>query len=137
MKEKIIGYSFLIIGIIIIIYSAISVYSVFTGKKQAYPLFDFKSISLNTSNLINQNLPAEIQQLLSQTSSSQQTEIIPAAALNNSSNIFAHLILMGFMATIGFKISSLGIMLIRPIKVKLNQKEESEPGVIAKQNQPN
>jgi hypothetical protein len=38
-------------------------------------------------------------------------------------NIFAHLALMGFVSSAAFKIGRLGVMMIRPIKVRLNQEK--------------
>lgn len=128
MTEKIIGYVLLIIGVVIIIFSAISVWGVFTKKTQPVQLFNFEGISLDVGGIVQQNLsqslPPEAAGLLKQQASSQPTEIIPPDLINDSSNIFAHLILMGFIASIGFKIASLGVMLVRPVVVKLKAKEE-------------
>ena len=59
------------------------------------------------------------------TQSTQKTELISALMLNESSNLFAHLMLMGFMASIGSKIAALGVSMVRPIVVKLKAKEEA------------
>lgn len=122
MPEKIIGYALLIIGIVIIVFSAISVWGVFTKKVQPVQLFNFKGVSLDLGGVISQNLPQEAKSLVKP---SAPTEIISADFINDSSNIFAHLILMGFLASIGFKLASLGVMMIRPIVVKLKAKEET------------
>lgn len=126
MSEKIIGYLLLILGIGIIIYSAISVYRVFTNKAKPVALFNFPPISLDLGSSLTASLPPELKQALNQQPlPSQKTEIFPAEILNSNMNIFAHLILMGFMASIGFKIASLGVMFLRPIVVKLKAKEET------------
>lgn len=125
MQDKFIGYLLLFIGIIIIISSAFNTYQVFTKKTAPIQLFSFNGISLNPSQLFP-NLPtsSENSQLLKQKSTSEnKVEIISSDMVNFSSNIFAHLMLMGFLATIGFKIASLGIMLIRPVVVHLKAKE--------------
>lgn len=125
MSEKIIGYLLLVVGILIIVASAFSTYAVYTDKTEPVKLFHFKPISLNTNEIIAANLPAEMSgSLTQQPTQVQQTELIPAEMLNDTTNIFAHLFLMGFIASVGYKIASLGTQLIRPIVVKMKAKEE-------------
>ncbi len=121
MSEKIIGYSLLIIGILVIVFSGVNVWGVFTKKTQPVQLFNFKGVSLDLGGVISQSLPQEAKGLVKP---SVPTEIIPPDLINDSSNIFAHLVLMGFIASIGFKLASLGVMMVRPIVVKLKAKEE-------------
>ena len=135
MTEKILGYLLLTIGIITIVLSGASVYSVFTKKSTPVAVFNFKSISIDMGQLlpsnlsIPENLPPEVASLLKSedqpTNKTQKAEILPAEILNTTSNLFAHLLLMGFIASIGFKLASLGIMLVRPIKVKLNTEKSA------------
>lgn len=119
MAEKITGYLLLLIGITIIVLSGYSVYSVFTKQSQPVKLFNFNGISINVGQIVMGNLPADVAQFAPKNQSPQTTEIISPQMLNDSSNIFAHYILMGFIASLGFKLASLGVMLIRPIVVKL------------------
>lgn len=125
MSEKIIGYILLVVGIMIILTSAISTYSVYTKKNEPVKLFSFRSISLNTNEIIAANLPVEMSGLLAQQPTQvQQTELIPAEMLNETTNVFAHLFLMGFIASVGYKIATLGTQLIRPIVVKMRTNED-------------
>ena len=123
MSEKIIGYILLILGLIIIFFSGFSVYQVFTKQAKPAQLFNFKGIGLDTSSIISNSLPPEFAQMVPKNSGGATQEIIPPALLNESSNIFAHLMLMGFLMSLGAKIASLGIQLVRPIVVKLKTKE--------------
>lgn len=133
VTEKILGYILLVTGILIILFAGLSVYNVFTKKITPVKLFDFKAVSIDASKLIPQNsiptenVPPEIAKLLPKNSSTNtevyKTEILPADMINDTSNIFAHLLLMGFIASIGFKLAQLGTMLVRPIMVKLKAKE--------------
>lgn len=122
MSEKILGYILLALGIMIIIYSAISVYMVFTKQSRPVELFDLPAVSLNANQLLSGALPPEAQGLLQQ-SSGTKAELVSAELLNETSNIFAHLMLMGFLASIGAKLASLGTQLVRPIVVHLKAKE--------------
>lgn len=124
MNEKVIGYSLIIVGILTILFSATSVYLVFTKKSEPVKLFTLQGIGLDLGNLFSDSLPPEATQLLNQNrGKSTRTEIISADLINDTSNIFAHLLLMGFIASIGYKLASLGVMLVRPIVVKLKSKE--------------
>ena len=104
-------------------------------------LFRFQSISIDSSQLVNQTydlnmegLPPEQVALLEQVfdqqkqTTSQKIEILPAEILNQTTNVFGHLILMGFIASIGYKVAGLGVLLIRPIVVKL--KEDKMPSQV-------
>lgn len=124
MNEKTIGYSLIIVGIVTILFSATSVYLVFTKKSEPVKLFNFKGIGLDVGGFFADSLPPEASQMLSQNrGKSPSTEIISADLINDTSNIFAHLFLMGFVASVGYKLASLGVMLVRPIVVKLKAKE--------------
>ncbi|MCL4397588.1 hypothetical protein M1403_01020 [Patescibacteria group bacterium] len=118
MTEKVIGYFLLAIGIIFIIVAALSVFQVFTGAAKPVQLFQTQGIFLNLGQSLTGSLPAQLTRGIS----SPSTEIIPASLINDSANLFAHIVLMGFLAGIGQKLASLGIQLIRPIVVKLNER---------------
>jgi len=101
--EKVVGYILLAFSVVVIIGTAVNTYSVFIGRARPVDVFDF----LGGLNL----LPA----------AAQTGSGVDSASLSRSLNVFAHLFLMGFISSAAFKIGSLGVMMVRPIKVKLNQ----------------
>ena len=115
--EKILGYTLLIIGLLIIAYSAINVINVFQGKTEPINLFSFDSISIDLGGLTD--LPNTKDTNLKQ-------ELVQADLLNKPINIATHLFLMSFIVTIGFKVAQLGTMLVRPVKVRLLRKGDVE-----------
>jgi len=117
MSEKIIGYSFITIGIILIGFAIFSVYSVFTGKMVPFELFKFEGVSMPLSAFMGGEVPPGIEL--------PEIEIFPAEVLNSTTNTIAHLFLMGFLAGTGQKIASLGVNLVRPIVVKMEKKMPS------------
>lgn len=126
MTEKILGYVLLVAGIIAISLSGVNVYQVFSKRIKPVQFFDFKGISLDTSQIIANSLPPEAALMMQQgNTKAVPTEIIPGDILNDSSNLFAHLMLMGFIASLGFKVGQLGTYLMRPIEVKV--KGQLEP----------
>lgn len=100
MSEKVVGYTLLIVGLIVIVFAAINIFAVFTGKAEPVQLFNFAPVVLT---LIPGTKP---------------TELFPARDLNQMANISAQLFLMGFLAGIGQKLASLGVQLVRPIVIK-------------------
>jgi hypothetical protein len=102
---------------IFFLFSGVSVINVFTGKTQAYDLFSLPAISMNLSKMAEQSMSPD---------ANLEQELIAADIINQPTNIIAHLLFMGFVATVGFKIAQLGIMLVRPIKVKLIGKAVNE-----------
>jgi len=113
--EKTIGYALLVIGLVAIFYSAFNVYAVFTGITKPFILFNFGAIKIDLGKFIIQS-PSD--QNLSQ-------DIVPAELLNSPMNYIAHILLMGFIASTGLKIASIGTYLIRPIKIKVTQEKKS------------
>jgi len=129
--EKTIGYSLLLVGISTIIFSVISIYLVFTGKKQVPQIFTFESpsFSLPGANLTAPQLDLssieipgiDLQKLMpevtpDQGSETQEIKFIPDELLNTMVNISIFLMLMSFISGSGTKIASLGINLIKEIK---------------------
>jgi hypothetical protein len=114
---KIIGYILLLLGLGQIAFSGLNIYQVFTGQVKPIKTFELHGVSLDFSTLV----PPDI--LNSQTS--PKTEIISSSTINDISNLTAHYLLISFLASLGFKVSSLGIQLLRPIEVKLKTASES------------
>jgi hypothetical protein len=134
MAEKAVGYVLLLAGIATIIFAALSVYFVFTKRQEPIQLFNFRGISINADQLNGSvqdidtgSLPPEqaaiVEQILKPQKKSEPTkiEIMPADILNDTSNVFAHIIFMGFIASLGYKVANLGTNLLRPVVVKLKE----------------
>lgn len=124
MSQKITGYVLLIVGICLMAFALNSVYNVFTQKVEPVQLFDFPGISLNLDQGTNIVLPQEVKDSgieISQAKPAAQ-EIVSPQILNQSSNIFAHIILMGFMVNVGFKVAMLGVETNREVKVTVSNR---------------
>jgi hypothetical protein len=125
MSEKVIGYILLFVGLFVIFFSGLDVWQVFTKQKQPIQLFNLKGVTIDPSAFTPQvNVPEGMEQFIQKPSSTKGVEIIPSDMLNLSSNLFAHLMLMGFIASIGAKIAMLGTQMIRPITVKLREAQD-------------
>jgi hypothetical protein len=49
-------------------------------------------------------------------------DVLPAEALNATTNTLSHLFLMGFMVSLGYKLAMLGVNLVRPVVVRIEGK---------------
>lgn len=125
MSEKIIGYVLLAFGVSLLLLSAFEVYSVFTGKTSPYPIFNLSPVLLDLSSLVTIDLPEEQLRALKD-KNNLKTELVSSDVLNKPLNLFAFIIFMGFIANIGFKLASLGVMFLRPIKINLKTKGSEE-----------
>lgn len=103
MSEKVIGYSLLVVGIIIIVFAAVNILAVFTGQAQPVQLFNFSPMAIALAPGM------------------KPVELFSARDLNQTANITAQLFFMGFIASIGQKLASLGVQLVRPIVVKFKE----------------
>lgn len=116
MNEKMVGYILLFTGIFIILFSGFSVYGVFSKKTKPVQFFTIGSVPIEIP-IAGQNVDKEI---------SGGGISIPAEVIQDPLNSFAHLALMMFIGGVGFKIASLGTILVRPVVVKLKSKESSD-----------
>lgn len=124
MSEKSVGYLLLIIGILMILGSALGVFWVFSGKAQTFQVFDLPPITLDLSGLMQAENPDS--QIAPQ--ANLETELVKSDVLNKPLNLIAYLLFMGFMLNVGFKIATLGVQLVRPIKVTMKgEKSILEP----------
>lgn len=103
MTEKVVGYTLLVVGLIVIVFAAVNIFAVFTGKAEPVQLFNFAPVAVA---LVPGTKPLEL---------------FSAHDLNQTANLGAQLLLMGFLAGIGQKLASLGVQLVRPIVIKTKE----------------
>lgn len=116
MGDRVFGYILIVAGIVVMMLAATSVYSVFTGSSQPFALFNFKPVSIPL-NILVPEMPVQ--------RNAANFEIFPAEILNSTTNTLAHLFLMGFVVSVGFKLAMIGVNLVRPITVKMDGKKVS------------
>ena len=121
MNERVTGYSLLAMGIVIMLFAVIQVYLVFTNKIQPPSIFQARALSVDLAKLLTSSQP----QIPKQPSSAPQgqLEFLSAKNVNQSLNMSLHFFLMSFVLGFGFKISSLGVMLLRPVTVKMKEEK--------------
>jgi hypothetical protein len=129
MPEKVLGYVLLTVGLVVITFTAWNVWQVFSGKAEPVQIFNFEGISLDPSQFTPQiNVPEGMEGLIPQRSQkSEPVEFISPEYLNETANLFAHIMLMGFIASIGGRFASIGVQLMRPIEVKLREAKPQNP----------
>jgi hypothetical protein len=112
MTEKVVGYLLLASGVIIILLAALSVYMVFTAKSQPASFIKPGPVVLDLQ------LPADPAGEMTVNVPLDVSKIMPVAPLTN---IFIHLMLMGFIASIGARLAGIGVNLVRPIIIKAKE----------------
>jgi hypothetical protein len=111
ITNKIIGYFLLAIGISIILFSAYKIYLTFTGTSLPPNIFNFEPITIS--------LPDSSKQL-----GNLKQEILSKDAINKPLDYGFYLMLMGFLSSTGFRVASLGIQLVRTIKVNVREQKQ-------------
>ena len=106
MQDKLIGYGLLVAGVLVILFAGFNIYQVFTRQIRPVQLFDFPAISIDSGEIATGSLPVEL---------------LPKEVLNDSSNVIAHLLLMGFVVNIGYKLASIGVMMTKTLEVKMKE----------------
>jgi hypothetical protein len=99
--DKIIGYTLLILGVILLLFSIYEMVNVYTGNASPPNLFNLSDVSLSTGqNGIN-------------------ATAIQGTQLSQLPNLFFWFILMTFVVFAGGKIASLGVNMLKDIKVEV------------------
>jgi hypothetical protein len=104
--EKIVGYILLAIGIIMIFFSVYEMMRVFTGGSPPPNLFNFSDISIQMSE------------------QAEGTLLVSGEELNKLAAMAFWYMLMFFIMWSGGKIASLGVSMIREIKVEVKEPME-------------
>lgn len=100
--DKVIGYVLLAAGIVMILLSVYFMFNVFTGATAPPGLFNFSDI----------NIPIP---------GGETVQMIPGEEMNRLLAMFFWYLLMFFIMIAGGKIASLGISLIKEVKVELKK----------------
>lgn len=128
MSEKTIGYSLLVIGIIIMIFATFQIIGAFTGRANPIAIFQYEKQTSRSSNqdssidsLLNQlqNGSVNTDLNLSQTPNIQ---LFDPLVINKILNLTVYYLIMQFLLGLGFKLSSLGVQLLRPIQVNMKNR---------------
>lgn len=115
--NRIIGYFLLLLGLVMIFYPVYNVYQVFKGHALPYHLFTFKPIAMDLSKFV-EGTPQN---------TNMTQELVASDLLNKPLDLAAHIILMGFIVTAGYRVASLGVLLVRTVKVKLSEDKSNVP----------
>lgn len=121
MTEKLAGYILLATGVVVILLSGFNVYQVFTKKAPPVQLFSFDAISIDAMQLLGGDMTPEERAYAKAQVGSAQLEIMSAAMINDTSNILAHVVLMGFIASVGMRLATIGTYLVRTIHVHVKE----------------
>lgn len=102
-----------------------NVYSLFVLKSDPVKFFNLPSISLDMSNLVGSEAPPDqVEKLKSE--GKLKTELVEAEVLNAPLNLVAHVFLVSFFLNLGYKIATLGVQFVRPIKVNLRESKDNK-----------
>ena len=114
--NKIIGWVFVFIGIVIISYSIYSSFNIFTGKSLAPEIF---SVSLEQISRYreeadsNQNLEEQAKNQANEMVKQQLGEMIPDGSFPKFFNLISWSLFTGILIFAGSKISEIGIRLVK------------------------
>ncbi|RLG60322.1 hypothetical protein DRN86_02860 [Candidatus Geothermarchaeota archaeon] len=109
MKEdKMIGYALLATGIILIVFSIYSMYSVFTMASSPPPIFRMDDIKIQITPPREGQPPSEI-------------VLVPGDQASNVVNMMLWGLLMFFISSAGAKIGGIGVKLIKEVKVEVKE----------------
>ncbi len=119
--EKITGYILIVLGLAIVCIAGWNGLMVFTGKAEPIRIFISSQIpssatqipqSSGQSNEVLASLQPVLSSLVGQTMGPNMEKPI---------NITIHFLILGFFVTIGFRIASIGAMLVRSITYKIKE----------------
>lgn len=116
MANKTIGYVFLFLGVIIILWGLWFSYQMFIGQKPAPEIFKLDSSDITLSLPNNSNLDSQIQSQINSILQGQLNNLLGGESINKILNLTAWSIFMAILVLACGKISSIGIQLIKAEK---------------------
>jgi|GEM_PF-1568113 len=130
--EKIVGYSLLGFGIVIMLVAAFQIVLTLTGKAQPIQIFKTAPKAVVQSDTEGpdmsdpEGLLKQIQQdpfslLHSGGTGASLPQIIDPTVINQMLNLTVYYFIMQFILGLGYKLASLGVQIIRPLKVSINK----------------
>lgn len=136
MAEKYIGYSLLVSGILLMVFAVVQIIMVFTGKAEPMQVFELEqqiettqeqSKPLDQEALMRQLQTGDLSSLMGSSMSGGLSGIgIDAASINKMLNLTVYYFIMQFILSLGFKISTLGVQMVRPVEVKVQRNKVAE-----------
>ncbi len=129
MNEKILGYLLLAAGVFVMLFSVGYVWLVFTNKVQPIEVIKAKSVKFDVSQALTGNSTNPLSKLpgFGSSNSSSGIELFSGEDMSKTINLSITFFLMTFVMLFGFRLSSLGVMLMRPIVVKVKEAENKTP----------
>lgn len=119
MSAKLIGNLLLFFGVLAIVLSTLNAYQVLTHQTKPITYFKPEDTTFDIKGLV-ENLSPELNNP-SVKNTAVQKDILSPTLINDSVNLTIHLFLLGIISGAGFKLASIGAMLVRSIEVKLIQ----------------
>ena len=105
---KIFGWSLLIFGVLIIVFSLFSSWNIFNGKSQPPQIFE-----RGKTSLVSPAIQTEAEKIVQEQLQRQFQEMIPADSIPQLLNLLSWSILAGIFIFGGAQISGLGIRLLK------------------------
>ncbi|MBP9691437.1 hypothetical protein KBD81_05150 [Candidatus Woesebacteria bacterium] len=135
MIEKAIGYSLLTIGILLMIFAVIQIIFVFTGKSEPAQVFSYKE----PEKVQVIDTPIDQEALLRQLKSGGLSGLMGSGVagdlsgfgidpemINKTINLTIYYFIMQFLMGFGFKLSTLGVQMLRPLTVVVKRNEVAD-----------
>ncbi len=108
-SSQIAGWTLLIVGIIIIVWTLISSYNIFTAKAAAPQFFEMPKEEVSIQKGDTQDIQAQLQKMIGE----QLKGFLPADAITKILNLTVWSMLAFLLITGGSQIAGLGIKLIK------------------------
>lgn len=127
MSEKRTGYTMLIVGILIMIFAAVQIIFVFTGKANPIPMFEAsqESSGFDLQGLLEQmqrTSPYQVPTSGTNPTPTPTVSFMDTNSINKMLNLLVYYFIMQFLLGLGYKLASLGVQLIRPIEVVMKNR---------------
>lgn len=101
--EKIIGYILLALGVILIVFAIVQMFAVYSGGSSPPNLVTLSDLSLSTDQ------------------AGASVTLLKGEQLSQLPNLFFWFVLMSFLMFAGGKIASLGVTMVKDVKVEIRE----------------
>lgn len=124
MVQKLIGYLLLMLGLFVMLICLSNIYGLYAKNIETVSFFDLDAIVLK-NNISLDNFPENVRPLLQKSiNETPPMVLMNKKDINDTTNFFAHIFLVGFIMNGGYLFAKIGTKMIREVHINVDMPQK-------------
>lgn len=121
IDTRVVGYGLLVTGLIIILLAGLNIFNILQGNSRAVSYFDFEPIEISLEALMGSEMSPQQRAAMIEQNGGEvpKIELVSKKMVDDTTNLLAHIFIVGLLISVGGRIATTGVYLLRPIKVNV------------------